>query len=132
MKNFLKKLFKCNLEWHRNILGDIVVKCPDCGEESILQNVYLSFGTYPERYMPFCPHCNMVVYHDSCKFIKKMVNTKLHGRMKDIIVKRYGLGETPRRKLEELSQEYGLTREWIRQIELAGLEILRMKMKRAL
>jgi endogenous inhibitor of DNA gyrase (YacG/DUF329 family) len=38
------------------MFNNIIVKCTDCGEESILQN------ELPDSWMPFCPHCNKLVF----------------------------------------------------------------------
>ena len=64
MKCFLKKLFKARLKWEKNLSGDVVITCPECFAESILQNVYHAFGTDPDRWQPFCPYCNMIIYID--------------------------------------------------------------------
>lgn len=45
-------------------------------------------------------------------------------RAKDVIVRRFGLLDGNRQTLEEIGQEYGITRERVRQIEFGGLQAL--------
>jgi len=45
-------------------------------------------------------------------------------RTKDVIMRRFGLLDGNRQTLEEIGQEYGITRERVRQIESGGLDVL--------
>lgn len=57
--------------------------------------------------------------------ISEVLDTALENkRLKDIIVRRFGLADGERKTLEEIGQEYGITRERVRQIEENGLELL--------
>jgi len=56
--------------------------------------------------------------------IRGMINT-LPERERQVIELRFGLDNGTGRTLEEVSQELGITRERVRQIELKGLKILR-------
>lgn len=49
--------------------------------------------------------------------VRKWLSRVLDGRELDIIRRRYGFGGADPQTLEEISQEYGLSRERIRQIE---------------
>lgn len=45
-------------------------------------------------------------------------------RAKDVIMRRFGIFDGNRQTLEEIGQQYGITRERVRQIEASGLEAL--------
>nr|MBP6594482.1 sigma-70 family RNA polymerase sigma factor [Candidatus Obscuribacter sp.] len=51
--------------------------------------------------------------------------SKLTDREADVLSLRFGLGEAEPETLESISQKYGLTRERVRQIEVAALKKLR-------
>lgn len=57
--------------------------------------------------------------------VKKLLSV-LVPRAKDVIIGRYGLGESPKRlTLESIGKKYGITRERVRQIENYSLEHIR-------
>ncbi|MBI2944620.1 MAG: RNA polymerase sigma factor RpoD [Candidatus Wallbacteria bacterium] len=53
------------------------------------------------------------------------VLSTLHGRERDVIRYRFGIGQTQQLTLEEVGQKFGVTRERIRQIEAKALSRLR-------
>lgn len=53
------------------------------------------------------------------------IMSEFHPRMKEIVIKRFGLEGEESKTLEELGQEYGITRERIRQIEAKALRKFR-------
>lgn len=58
--------------------------------------------------------------------ITKNLLSGLKNRTRDIIIQRYGLGDMPKRKtLEAIGQQYGITRERIRQIENFALNSIK-------
>lgn len=60
------------------------------------------------------------------KDVSKRLLTGLSDRAKDVLVKRYGLGNDNRRlTLEAIGQEYGITRERVRQIENFALAAIK-------
>lgn len=60
------------------------------------------------------------------KTVTKKILSPLQDRAFDVIINRYGLGNDVERKtLEEIGQKYGITRERVRQIENAALQIIR-------
>jgi RNA polymerase primary sigma factor len=58
----------------------------------------------------------------------KEIFAMLNPREQHILTLRFGLTDDTPRTLEEIGQEYGLTRERIRQIESEGLKKLRARM----
>jgi hypothetical protein len=57
--------------------------------------------------------------------ISEILNDVLpNERTKDVIARRFGLSDGSRQTLEEIGQEYGITRERVRQIEANGLSAL--------
>ena len=59
------------------------------------------------------------------EIVKKLLSS-LSERSRDVLIKRYGLGkETSRMTLEAIGQEYGITRERVRQIEEHSLSLIR-------
>ncbi|MBI4870843.1 MAG: RNA polymerase sigma factor RpoD [Candidatus Riflebacteria bacterium] len=56
--------------------------------------------------------------------IQSVLST-LHGRERDVIRYRFGIGQTQQLTLEEVGQKFGVTRERIRQIEAKALSRLR-------
>jgi RNA polymerase sigma factor (sigma-70 family) len=55
---------------------------------------------------------------------------QLDSRMKEIIIRRYGLADMPEETLEQVGQRFGITRERIRQIEKAAIERLTRLLQR--
>jgi DNA-directed RNA polymerase sigma subunit (sigma70/sigma32) len=55
---------------------------------------------------------------------------KLKGREKFVLKRRFGLGGKKPETLDEIAESYGVTRERIRQIQLAGMRRLRYSMGR--
>ena len=61
----------------------------------------------------------------SPKAITKEFLAQLPDRSKSVLLHRFGLGTSERRTLEAIGQDYGITRERIRQIESHGLGLIR-------
>lgn len=61
----------------------------------------------------------------SPKAISKEFLSQLPDRSKNVLLHRFGLGAGERRTLEAIGQDYGITRERIRQIESHGLGLIR-------
>ncbi|MFT5280735.1 MAG: hypothetical protein ACI9AR_000169 [Flavobacteriaceae bacterium] len=59
------------------------------------------------------------------KTITKKLLSVLNNRNSDIVTKRYGLSSGKKQTLESIGQEYGITRERVRQIENAALSAIR-------
>jgi hypothetical protein len=60
------------------------------------------------------------------KQVTKRILSPLQDRAFDVIINRFGLGETPERKtLEAIGEAYNITRERVRQIEAAALNSVR-------
>jgi len=58
--------------------------------------------------------------------LTKNLLSGLKERTRDIVIQRYGLADTPKRKtLEEIGRQYGITRERIRQIESFALNSIK-------
>lgn len=68
------------------------------------------------------------VVNDSDKALMREVFGTLNAREQRILSLRFGLTDDNPKTLEEIGQEYGLTRERIRQIESEGLKKLRARM----
>ncbi|OCH60189.1 hypothetical protein A6D98_12465 [Aliivibrio fischeri] len=73
----------------------------------------------PESYNPE----KLVVIYTQAQKIQS-VTSALTSKESDIIKRRFGLGNNPEQTLEEVGQEYGVTRERIRQIEAKTLKKL--------
>lgn len=56
----------------------------------------------------------------------EVVVSTLKEREQEVVRMRYGLGNAPKRTLEEIGNLYGVTKECIRQTELRALKKLRM------
>jgi len=56
--------------------------------------------------------------------IEKVLD-QLEGREREIVMRRFGLGEMPAQTLEEVGKHFGVTKERIRQIETRALTKLR-------
>jgi len=67
------------------------------------------------------------VIKEECRRLVKNVfySSRLKDRHKTIVEKRFGLKDGNARSLEEISQEFGVTRERIRQMEAKALRVLR-------
>jgi DNA-directed RNA polymerase delta subunit len=59
------------------------------------------------------------------KKVTKKLLSSLKDRARNIIIRRYGLEDGSRRTLESIGQEYGITRERVRQIENFALKAIR-------
>ena len=60
------------------------------------------------------------------KQVTKKLLSPLSDRAKEVLIKRYGLGVKPQKQtLESIGQEYGITRERVRQIEDTALDNIR-------
>ena len=60
------------------------------------------------------------------KQVTKKITSHLQDRANDVIMNRFGLTATAERKnLEEIGQKYGITRERVRQIEAAALNLIK-------
>jgi RNA polymerase primary sigma factor len=64
------------------------------------------------------------------KMSNRMILSTLSPREERILRKRYGIGEKAEHTLQEVGQEFGLTRERIRQIQAKSLRKLRHPSRR--
>ncbi len=71
-----------------------------------------------------------LIHHDMKTEIDKILCT-LNAKEENIIRKRFGIGENTLNTLEELGQEYDVTRERIRQIEVAAIRKLKEQLQSA-
>ena len=67
---------------------------------------------------------NAIVEEDKFQTLKDAID-QLPTREKDIVIKHFGLFNTPKHSLEEIGKIYNLTRERIRQLEMLSLKKLR-------
>lgn len=67
-----------------------------------------------------------VLEDEQIEILSKMLE-KLSHKEKDILIKRYGLDTGQKKTLDEIGEEYGVSRERIRQIENRALEKLKSK-----
>ena len=70
------------------------------------------------------------VLRESDKELLEEVFETLSPREKSILSQRFGLGDEPPKTLEEIGQQFSLTRERIRQIESEALKKLRVKVEK--
>src|SRR3989344_4567315 len=60
------------------------------------------------------------------KQVTKRLTSHLSARGRDVVLNRFGLtAEAKRRTLEEIGQKYGITRERVRQVEEASLNLIK-------
>lgn len=100
------------LNWNQDILS---LDAPVTDDESALGEIVLDEKQDPER-----------------KVIEKVVKSEIRVAIKelaeieqDVIMERFGLKDGTRKTLNEVSEKYGVTREYIRQIEKRALMKLR-------
>lgn len=98
-------------------------------EDAISVDVYLHMDsaktlldTVPDQ--DVCNPIEMLIHDDLHANLMKSLNF-LDGRQREVIARRFGLEGYERQTLEEVGVEIGLTRERVRQIQLAGLKTLR-------
>lgn len=100
------------LNWNQDILS---LDAPVTDDESVLGEIVLDEKQDPER-----------------KVIEEVVKSEIRAAIKelteieqDVIMERFGLKDGTRKTLNEISEKYGVTREYIRQIEKRALMKLR-------
>lgn len=100
------------LNWNQDILS---LDAPVTDDESALGEIVLDEKQDPER-----------------KVIEEVVKSEIRVAIKelaeieqDVIMERFGLKDGTRKTLNEVSEKYGVTREYIRQIEKRALRKLR-------
>lgn len=62
------------------------------------------------------------IYHD--------LVVDLRPRLKEVVVRRFGLEDRPRETLQSIAQDFGITRERVRQIQLAALKKIKPRIER--
>lgn len=68
--------------------------------------------------------------HDLKKLLHELISTHLKPREQEVILERFGFGDCKPKTLEKVGEQFGVTRERIRQIEAKALKKLANKMRK--
>lgn len=96
------------------VSSDMQIGDGEHGKEITISDMFVSESTADEEVL-------QDILHDD---LMNIINENLREKEKVVIIKRFGLDGNPPMTLEEIGQEFGITRERIRQIESMALRKL--------